>query len=235
MFRNADPTRTKKRKNRSPAYQGRGSSFLSPSPSASSSADFSVLSTPLVVFDDRGSVTTTSDSPVVFSKTFPYALTPPPLLSPLNEHWSMHSIPIVLNVWEPVEFLGDLYGTYPPDGPLVWAAHLFSRTYVTNLRYPTAMCRESYDETQRELGMYLGKTLGAVGAALMSPDGAKRDDVLATVWILANYEVILSPPLLLRGRLISHWQTALGRGSRQAVFDKPLAHPCSWTIRYTQD
>lgn len=35
----------------------------------------------------------------------------------------------------------------------------------------------------------MGKTLSAVNAALNDPAGAFRDDVLATVWILANYEV----------------------------------------------
>lgn len=71
----------------------------------------------------------------------------------------------------------------------MWAAHLFSRTYVTNVRYPVHVCNESALETQRELGTYMGKTLSAVNAALNDPAGAFRDDVLATVWILANYEV----------------------------------------------
>jgi hypothetical protein len=194
MFRNADPTRNKKRKNRLPLYERQEGSVPSSSSSAGSMMDVLVSSTPAVILCDSGSVETSSGSEVALSsKAFPCALAPPPLLSPIiHEHWTMHSIPIVLNVWGPVEFLGDMYSAYPPDGPLVWAAHLFSRTYVTNLRYPTAMSKESHDETQKELGMYLGKTLGAVGAALMSPDGAKRDDVLATVWILANYEVFHS-------------------------------------------
>ena len=49
-------------------------------------------------------------------------------------------------------------------------------------------CR-SITETEKELGTYLGKTLSSVGEALKSPGGALRDDVLATVWILTNYEV----------------------------------------------
>ena len=126
------------------------------------------------------------------AKTGAACMAEPHLYMPVTEHWTSHSVPIMLNVYAPIEFLSDIYSHSLPDGPLVWAAHLFSRTYVTNLRYPTAMCRASYDETQRELGMYLGKTLGAVGAALKKPAGAMRDDILATVWTLANYEVSIS-------------------------------------------
>jgi hypothetical protein len=37
----------------------------------------------------------------------------------------------------------------------------------------------------------MGKTISAVNQALSQPDGAFRDDVLATVWILANYEILI--------------------------------------------
>lgn len=107
----------------------------------------------------------------------------------LQEHWTSHSIPILLNVYTAVDFLHNTYVSNDTNGPLMWAAHLFSRTYITNIRYPTSVHNAAREETQRELGTYLGKALTAVSAALQDPDGAKRDDVLATVWILANYEV----------------------------------------------
>ncbi|KAM0437635.1 hypothetical protein ACHAPT_001999 [Fusarium lateritium] len=109
----------------------------------------------------------------------------------MNEHWTSHSVPILLNVYSTLEFLHDTYKKNAVNGPLVWAAHLFSRTYVTNLRYPTAIDNGSVTETERELGTYLGKTLSSVGEALKSPGGALRDDVLATVWILTNYELLM--------------------------------------------
>jgi hypothetical protein len=112
-----------------------------------------------------------------------------PLLRPVFQHWTSHSVPIVLNVYSNLDFIQDTYSSCGIDGPLIWAAHLFSRTYVTNIRYPTAITRDAHVETQRELGTYLGKTLNSVNKALSSPDGAFRDDVLATIWILSNYEV----------------------------------------------
>lgn len=57
------------------------------------------------------------------------------------------------------------------------------------MQYSTALSRGSDTETQRELGGYLGKTLNLVSEALKTPEGAQRDDILATVWILTNYEV----------------------------------------------
>ena len=114
-----------------------------------------------------------------------------PLTKPLNEHWTAHSIPIILNVYSTLDFLSGMYGSCPSDGPLVWAAHLFTRTYVINLRYPTAIHNESVAESHRELGGYMGKTLSAVSAALQTPQGASRDDILATVWILSNYELLV--------------------------------------------
>lgn len=107
----------------------------------------------------------------------------------LHEHWTSHSIPILLNVYSTLDFINTTYQSRIDDGPLVWAAHLFSRTYVTNLRHSAAIHKDSVPETNQELGMYLGKTLKAVNEALRNPAGALRNDVLATVWILANYEV----------------------------------------------
>ncbi|KAM0379595.1 hypothetical protein ACHAPK_000171 [Fusarium culmorum] len=108
----------------------------------------------------------------------------------LNEHWTSHSIPILLNVYYTLDFLHDTYKKSSPQGPLLWATHLFARTYITNLRYPTAIDNSSVEKTDKELGAYLGRTLSSVSAALKTPDGAMRDDVLATVWILTNYEQV---------------------------------------------
>lgn len=112
-----------------------------------------------------------------------------PLTRPVFQHWTSHSVPIVLNVYSNFDFIQDIYSSCHVDGPLIWAAHLFSRTYVTNLRYPTAITRDAHADTERELGGYLGKTLNSVNKALSTPDGAFRDDVLATIWLLSNYEV----------------------------------------------
>jgi hypothetical protein len=112
-----------------------------------------------------------------------------PLHVTMMDHWTNRSIPIMLELYSSLGFLHDAFKVHHDDGPLLWAAHLFSRTYVTNLQAPTSTSEESRLETQQELGMYLGKTLSSISAALRSPDGASRDDVLATVWILANYEV----------------------------------------------
>lgn len=119
------------------------------------------------------------------------------LTKPLHEHWTAQSIPILLNVYESLEFLNKIYQNYPQDGPLVWAAHLFSRTYITNVAHPTSVHKDAQEETERELRTYMGKALRSIHGALQAPDGALRDDVLATVWILANYEVLhlALPPL----------------------------------------
>lgn len=105
------------------------------------------------------------------------------------EHWTNHSVPILLNIYENFDLLQTLYSEHTENGPLLWAAHLLSRTYVTNMRYPTAVYKGSVTETEQELGSYLGKALSSVTVALKEPDGAFRDDILVTVWILANYEV----------------------------------------------
>lgn len=121
----------------------------------------------------------------------------------MHEHWTNQSIPILLNVWSTMSFLSRMYSTYPTDGPLVWVAHLFSRTYVTNLWYPTAITNESVIDTQKELGRYMGMTLSAVSSALKDPEGAMRDDVLATVWVLANYELLVGS--LGSAQLVNAW------------------------------
>ena len=108
---------------------------------------------------------------------------------PLVEHWTSHSVPILLNVYQTIDFLHNTFQIQCHDGPLLWAAHLFTRTYVTNLRYPTAISHQSSNEVRDELAMYMNKTLNAVSQILATPQGALRDDVLATVWILASYEV----------------------------------------------
>ncbi|GAO15092.1 hypothetical protein UVI_02048480 [Ustilaginoidea virens] len=97
---------------------------------------------------------------------------------------------MLLNVYSTLDFLHNVYRLSFHNGPLIWAAHLFSRTYVTNLRHPGFVYNDSVGETRRELGTYLGKTLSAVNAALQKPEGAFRDDVLATIWVLTNYEQI---------------------------------------------
>ncbi|KAH7133658.1 hypothetical protein EDB81DRAFT_762939 [Dactylonectria macrodidyma] len=210
VFRNANPTSVKKRKKRGQQQQqqqqgannqGSEAAFsvrLSPS---TTDSDYSTPST--FLDDDFDEIITQSgtstficsefaSSDFVSSDVVP-SDTDTALILPksLSEHWTTHSVPILLNVYSTLDFLHNIYKGNPRDGPLVWAAHLFSRTYVTNLRYSTAVYNDSVQENDRELGTYLGKTLSSVNVALKSPGGAMRDDVLATVWILTNYELLM--------------------------------------------
>ncbi|RFU75571.1 zn2-c6 fungal-type dna-binding domain [Trichoderma arundinaceum] len=194
VFRNADPTVVRKRKKRLP-----------PPPSPSSSDSSSSLpetdsSTPQ--FSQNGDFLLTSSTDLVLVNGA-NCNAPPSLTQPVFEHWTSHSVPIILNVYSNLDFIKNIYRNCGDDGPLIWAAHLFSRTYVTNLRYPTAMYRDAHQETQRELGAYLGKTLNSVSEALKAPDGAHRDDVLATVWLLTNYELLVGS--LSRTETLSPW------------------------------
>lgn len=107
----------------------------------------------------------------------------------LSQHWTTQSVPIVLTIYSSLEFLKEVLHENSFDGPLVWASHLFSRTYVTNIRQPTALSNESATESAQEIGTYMGKTLSAVAAALKTPEGAFRDDILGAIWMLCNYEV----------------------------------------------
>lgn len=185
VFRNANPTTIKKRKKRTQQQASREVSVISFSDSSSSSGD---SATPGTLLDENFGLSPVSSTSTDLVSTAGSDTT---LILPqsMNEHWTSQSIPILLNVYSTLEFLHDTYRKNDLNGPLVWAAHLFSRTYVTNLRYPTAIDNGSITETEKELGTYLGKTLSSVGEALKSPGGALRDDVLATVWILTNYEV----------------------------------------------
>lgn len=161
-------------------------SFDTPSSSSSSSSGGS--STPRLTAEDDCALSPAS--PIIVDLV-EYTQTGGSLIIPqsLSEHWTAHSIPILLNVYYTLDFLHDTYKKSSPQGPLLWATHLFARTYITNLRYPTAIDNGSVEQTDKELGTYLGKTLSSVSEALKTPDGPMRDDVLATVWILANYEV----------------------------------------------
>ena len=189
VFRNANPSTVKKRKKRSAkqddAEASAASSFASSGSATPAMSADEELETPLIFSE----LTDLIPNPKRTADSDSMLVTLPPSL---GEHWTTHSVPILLNVYSTLNFLNNTYRTNPRDGPLVWAAHLFSRTYVTNIRYPTSVHRDSEVETQRELGIYLGRTLSSVGAALRSSQGAFRDDVLATVWILANYEVCFS-------------------------------------------
>ncbi|KAH7137297.1 hypothetical protein B0J13DRAFT_625073 [Dactylonectria estremocensis] len=196
VFRNADPTSVKKRKKRGQqgVKQGSEATFSSRMSPSTTASDYS---TPSAFLNDDFDeiITQPATSSFVSSDLVPSDLWPPDkaLILPrsLSEHWTTHSVPILLNVYSTLDFLHNIYKGNPRDGPLVWAAHLFSRTYVTNLRYSTAAHKDSVEENDRELGTYLGKTLSSVNVALKSPGGALRDDVLATVWILTNYELLM--------------------------------------------
>ncbi|OAQ91750.1 N-terminal fungal transcription regulatory domain-containing protein [Purpureocillium lilacinum] len=214
VFRNADPSTVRKRKKRAAEHDDAQSS-RSASPGSVSATGSGAGSRP-----ESGSSTPSFsasaddlDTPFIFSaeckdlvptsKSAPWPSYQVAVPKSMAEHWTSHSVPILLNVYSTLDFLNNTYQQNPRDGPLVWAAHLFSRTYVTNIRYPTAIYRSSELETQRELGTYLGKTLSSVAAALKDPKGAFRDDVLATVWILSNYELLVGS--LSRMEPLSPW------------------------------
>ncbi|KAK7430833.1 hypothetical protein QQZ08_002622 [Neonectria magnoliae] len=183
VFRNVNPTDLKKRKKRSQQDSTRQGSTASPTTTAGYSTPSAFLGD-----DFENSLLLSNSSDVV-----PFSGDRTALVLPqsLNQHWTAHSVPILLNVYSTLDFLHDIYRENTENGPLVWAAHLFSRTYVTNIRHSTAMNKDSVTETDKELGSYLGKTLSSVNIALKTPNGAFRDDVLATVWILSNYELLM--------------------------------------------
>ncbi|KAG9257827.1 uncharacterized protein F5Z01DRAFT_303366 [Emericellopsis atlantica] len=212
LFRDANPANTKKRNKRTPQLLTGQTDTLTPS--ASSHASSSSFSSPSTVNLD-------ADLDPNLMATVPTDLVPlaggddafgtfqvqMPMARAISEHWTNHSIPILLNVYSTLGFLRRMLSCYPTEGPLVWAAHLFTRTYVINLRFPTAIHNETMDENRRELGAYMGKTISAVAQALNQPDGVFRDDVLATVWILANYEILIGS--LGRDPFQSNWHTHL--------------------------
>ncbi|KAI9172125.1 negative acting factor [Paramyrothecium foliicola] len=145
----------------------------------SSSSQVEVITQP---FNSSGSL-------VASNEPSQYALT-----HGLNEHWTAHSIPIILKLYSSIGFLHEVYRTNYTEGPLLWAAHLFTRTYVTNLQYPTSASRQSREDAQREIGIYLGKTLNSTSAAMKSPGGALRDDVLAAILVGSLTRVDISSP-----------------------------------------
>ncbi|KHN95268.1 Zn(2)-C6 fungal-type DNA-binding domain protein [Metarhizium album ARSEF 1941] len=196
VFRHANPSTAKKRMRRKD--KDADGSQRSSSAGTRSGTPASILSSSgggTVVFDPKAELLSLSADAV--------SETPATISRPLTEHWTSHSVPMLLNVYSTLDFLHNIYRINPRDGPLVWAAHLFTRTYVTNIRHPVSIFKESEVENQRELGTYLGRTLSAVNRTLEDPDAAFRDDVLATVWILANYELLVGS--LGRMELLSPW------------------------------
>ncbi|UKZ73283.1 hypothetical protein TrVFT333_000926 [Trichoderma virens FT-333] len=168
VFRNADPTVVKKRKKRVPLPQSPSSSESSSSSSSSSSSDGGTFSAPNLT--PNGDFVFTSSTDLVLANGVNCnALLP--LTRPVFEHWTSHSIPILLDVYSNLDFIKNMYRDYTDDGPL--------------------------------LGGYLGKTLNLVSEALKTPEGAQRDDILATVWILTNYELLVGS--LTRTEVLSPW------------------------------
>ncbi|KAK2589764.1 hypothetical protein QQS21_012554 [Conoideocrella luteorostrata] len=231
VFRNANPSSVKRRKKKVAAKEvdRDGGMTLSDGNTSRSSTPISHTSNPAgatFVFDSK------SDPWPVSEQTMSSSVTTFP--RPMAEHWTNHSVPILLNVYSTLSFLGNIYRMHSRNGPLIWAAHLFSRTYVTNIRYPISVHKESALETQRELGTYLGKTLSAVNGALKEPDGPFRDDVLATVWILASYEVGDTVHKFVR---VIRWEPskltnnqAVDRLPTSDGASEPMASPYTWPI-----
>ncbi|QUC18142.1 uncharacterized protein UV8b_02383 [Ustilaginoidea virens] len=201
VFRNANPATLKRRKEKAAAKQSvqqrdaiiassnRGSGSSSGSSSSHRRLGPDTPAPPCRLGLAASGTTAAASSPT--SKAIISSGRLVSLPRPLAEHWTNHSVPMLLNVYSTLDFLHNVYRLSFHNGPLIWAAHLFSRTYVTNLRHPGFVYNDSVGETRRELGTYLGKTLSAVNAALQKPEGAFRDDVLATIWVLTNYELLI--------------------------------------------
>ncbi|GAD94057.1 hypothetical protein NECHADRAFT_31630 [Paecilomyces variotii No. 5] len=182
IFRNVNPTNIKKRNTRPKQVTVR----------TSSSCDTSYPST---LQPNEAPIVVSTDTAGSHATGLP-AAKPASLTSTIHEHWSVHSVPLVLNIYPALELLEKLYHNVSfqnnsPDSPLMWVTHLFSLTYIANLRYPTSSRRGSELETQRELGNYLTKTLRTVRHALQTREGVLRDDVLISVWMLMNYEMLI--------------------------------------------
>lgn len=192
MFRNTNPIALRKRKKKTQelfAQASETSASENTTSDASASSNSSSMS-PDPFQGELDAVLSSNDSQAVVTRDGAMFVQFP-LSRHLNEHWTAHSVPILLDAYSTLNFLNNMYSHCPPDGPLLWAAHLFARTYVTNVRYPTAIQHESLAATKRDLGSYMGKTLAAINSALQTKEGAWRDDVLATVWVLANYELLV--------------------------------------------
>lgn len=188
MFRSANPAVAKKRKKRTQeifASEASASEHMTSDSNMSSSS-----ASPDPFQGELDAVLSAHESQAVVTRDGALFVQFP-LSKSIHEHWTAHSVPILLDAYSTLQFLKNMYSQCPTEGPLVWAAHLFARTYVTNIQYPTAVQHESLVETQRELGSYMGKALSAVNEALQTEGGAWRDDVLATVWVLANYELLV--------------------------------------------
>jgi hypothetical protein len=191
VFRTVDPTGSAGTKQKKQHQQRKRKDVATEAEKHSSSSSSSPSSFSGSNFSDYGELvlqpySTTFEDIVPGSEQDPFAWTIAPSLS---QHWTATSVPIVLNVYSSVEFLKDVFRENTTDGPLVWATHLFSRTYVINLQQPTCMSNDSATDSAKELGTYMGKTLSAVATALSTPQGAMRDDIMAAVWMLCNYEV----------------------------------------------
>ena len=119
---------------------------------------------------------------------FQQALSPPPPPS-VNYQWAdADSWAILQNLYAD-QGGQNLYNMMKQGSPLEWAVRLFSKTWMTQIQKPTAVCNESLTVNQNELGDYMSKALRALANALETPGGAQRDDVLMAVLILTNYEV----------------------------------------------
>ncbi|KAJ4165585.1 hypothetical protein LMH87_007212 [Akanthomyces muscarius] len=207
VFRNANPATVQRRRKKRSAAAAEAPAVATAGQSPASAA---------AAEDEEGGEKTTT---LVTCPGFVKARTSPPaadtvgsmvLHGRVTEHWTSQSVPLLLDVYSALDFLRSVYttesrrGTAATGGPLLWSAHIFTRTYTMNVRYPTHVEDALRLSTQRELAMYMGKTLRAVNRALGAPGGAQRDDILATVWILANYEVLAGT--LGRQQPVNAWQ-----------------------------
>ncbi|XWW93035.1 hypothetical protein V2A60_000963 [Cordyceps javanica] len=218
VFRNADPSTLQRRRKRKAGEGAVASAITAASRDHNSSSSSSLsLSAPAVAASEDNE---TNEVPVTSSGMVPAARGPEDgggsssssgggggamvLGRHVTEHWTAQSVPLLLDVYSTLDFLRDVYATGSRGGPLLWSAHIFTRTYIMNVRYPTHVADGLRGQTQRELAMYMGKTLRAVNRALGAPGDAARDDILATVWVLANYEVLAGT--IGRQQPVNTWQ-----------------------------
>ncbi|PHH61861.1 hypothetical protein CDD81_7789 [Ophiocordyceps australis] len=110
----------------------------------------------------------------------------------LGQARTAQSVAIMLDIYSEVRFLVHEYNqASATDGPLFWATHLFSHTYMTNVTLSTAGRAGSEDERKREAALYLNRTLQSVAKGLEKPRAAFQNDLLAAIWVFANYELLV--------------------------------------------
>jgi hypothetical protein len=106
---------------------------------------------------------------------------PLPTLAYVNEHWTTHSFPMLMEWFSSMPFFTRILGSVQENHPLALIGHVFARTYMVN--------RYNAPEDKRAIFAYLGKALQATQATIDHASRSKEDATMVAVWLLGNYEV----------------------------------------------